>query len=128
MFNIDSGKIQQGILYLVYGTQSVTYNGTTYTTGQYFRGILGVTTYMFLGSGTQLVYETLEARGCAIEYIEDFSDLPVFSDATTFNGFAIEYMQGANDIDFNDVTALKGFAMELLDYPFYSFAITETRL
>lgn len=128
MFNIVSGKIQQGVLYLVYGAQSVTYNGTTYTTGQYFRGVLGITTYTFSGSGTQLVYETFEARGCVIEYIEDFSDLPVFVDATKLSGFAIEYTQGANDIAFNDETVLNGFTMELLDYPFYSFAITEIRL
>ena len=128
MFNIVSGKIQQEVLYLVYGTQSVTYNGMTYTTGQYFRGVLGITTYAFSGSGTLLVYETFEARGCVIEYIEDFSDLPVFVDATKLSGFSIEYTQGANDIAFNDETVLNGFTMELLDYPLYSFAITEIRL
>lgn len=128
MFNIVSGKIQQGVLYLVYGMQSVTYNGTTYTTGQYFRGVIGVTTYTFSGSGTQSVYETFEAMGFAIEYVEDFSDLPVFADATKLSAFAIEYTQSSIDIAYNDVTILNGFTIELLDYPFYSFAITETRL
>lgn len=128
MFNIVSGKIQQGVLYLVYGAQSVTYNGTTYTTGQYFRGVLGISTFTFSGSGTQLVYETFEIRGSNIEYVEDSTDKPVFADTTKLIGFAIEYMQGANDITFNDITVLNGFAIELLDYPFYSFAITESRL
>jgi len=128
MFNIVSGKIQQGILYLVYGAQSVIYNGTTYTTGQYFRGVIGVTTFTFSGSGTQLVYEAFELMGCSIDYVEDATDKPLFADVTKLSGFAIEYMQGANDITFNDVTVLNGFALELLDYPFYSFAITEQRL
>lgn len=128
MFNIVSGNIKAGVLYLVYGAQSVTYNGTTYTTGQSFRGVLAVTTYTFSGSGTQLVYELVEERGASISYEENALDNPVFSDTTKFSGFAIEYQQNANDIVFNDVTALKGFAMELLDYPFYCFAITETRI
>ena len=128
MINIISGKIQPGVLYFVYGAQSVTYNGTTYTTGQYFRGVIGVSTFTFSGSGTQLIYEVLELSGCAIEYVEDATDKPVFADATSLIEFAIEYMQGANDINFNDVTVLNGYAIELLDYPFYSFAIIEIRL
>jgi len=55
-------------------------------------------------------------------------DAPIPFDTTMLYGFAIEYMQNANDIVFNDVTVLNGFAMELLDYPFYSFTITEKRL
>jgi len=128
MYNISSGNIQVGILYLVYGTQSVTYNGTTYTTGQSFRGVATVSTFTFSGTGTQFVSEILELQGSAIIFDENALDKPIFLSTTNLNGFAIEYQQNANDIIFNDITTIKGFAMELLDYPFYSFAITETRL
>lgn len=128
MYNIASGYIQAGILYIVYGAQCVTYNGTIYTIGQTFRGVALVTAFTFSGTGTQLVYEVLELDGAGIEFVENALDAPVFPDTTMLNGFAIEYLQNANDIVFTDVTVLNGFAMELLDYPFYSFAITETRI
>jgi len=125
MFNITSGNIVAGVLYTVYGAQSVVYNGTTYTTGQRFRGVLGVTTFTFSGTGTQLVYEVLEFTGFAIELTEASLDLPVFTDATLLNGFALEFAQNANDISFNDTTQIAGFSLELIDYPFYSFEIAE---
>lgn len=128
MLNISSGQILNGILYLVYGTQSVTYNGTIYTTGQIFKGIISVTTFTFSGSGTQIVYEVSEFAGAGIVYDENMLDSSFFSDKTKLDGFAIEYQQNANDILFNETTILKGFSIELIDFPFYSFAITETRL
>jgi hypothetical protein len=70
----------------------------------------------------------LELRGALIIYDENFSDLPDFADVTLLSGFTIEYQQNANDLIFNDITTLKGFAIELLDFPFYSFMINETRL
>ena len=60
MLNITSGNIKAGVLYLVYGTQSVIYNGSIYSNGQVFRGISSITTFTFSGSGTQLVYEIQE--------------------------------------------------------------------
>ena len=128
MFNITSGNIQENVLYLVYGTQSVLYNGTTYAVGQTFRGISSITTFTFSGLGTQLVYEVTELKGANITFDENTLDNPVSSDITKLSGFAIEYQQNTNDITFNDITTLKGFAMELLDFPFYSFLINETRL
>jgi len=71
--------------------------------------------------------DTTQLSGASIELFENSLDAPVYPDKTIFYGFAIEFLQNANDIVFNDVTVLNGFAMELLDYPFYSFAITETR-
>ena len=115
-------------MYQVYGVQSVTYNGITYSTGQTFRGIISVTTFTFSGTGTQLVYEVLELAASAIIFDENSLDDPVFTDTTQLSGFAIEFQQNANDIVFDDITTLKGFAIELLDYPFYSLAITEQRL
>jgi len=128
MFNITSGNILRNVLYLVYGTQNVIYNGATYITGQTFRGIPSITTFTFSGSGTQLLYEVTELRGANIIFDENALDSSLFSDITKHSGFAIEYQQNTNDIAFNDITTLKGFAIELLDFPFYSFFINETNL
>ena len=128
MYNISSGNILGGVLYIVWGTNSVIYNGTTYMSGQVFRGVPSITNFTFSGSGTQLVYEVLELQGAALEFSENGLDQPIYSTTTTLNGFAIEYVQNANDISFNDKTILNAFSMELLDYPFYSFQITEKRL
>lgn len=128
MFNITSGNIKWGVLYLVYSTQSVTYNGATYSAGQTFRGVGSVTTFTFSGTGTQFVYEVQEFAASSLIFDENSLDSPAFPDVTKFSGFAIEYKQNANDIIFDDSTILKAFAIELLDYPFYSFAISEIRL
>jgi hypothetical protein len=128
MYNINSGEIQDGVLYLVYGTQSVLYNGNTYASGQYFRGVTGVTDFSFSGDGTQLVYETLEFKGGALEFITDGQDLPVFGDQTVINGAALEFEQTAADAIFNDATSLDGASVEMMESAGYSFMITETRL
>ncbi len=113
-------------MYLIYGTQSVTYNAITYTTGQQFRGISGVATFTFSGSGTQLVYESMEIKGAAITYNENALDTSVFTENIILSGATIEFLQNANDIHFNDATIMNGFAIELIDYPFYSFQINCT--
>jgi hypothetical protein len=128
MYNISSGNIESNKLYIVYGTQSVSYNGQVYTTGQNFKGITSISTFTFFGSGTQIVYEVLELKGGEISFALNALDVPIFLEMLILKGCAIEYVQTANDIEFGDLTALNGFAMELLDYPFYSFTITETRL
>lgn len=128
MYNITSGNILADVLYLVYGSQSVIYNGVTYTTDQTFRGAQSISTFTFFGTGTQIVYELLELQASALIFDENNIDYPLFPEITRLKGFEIEYQQNANDIIFNDITALNGFAMELLDYPFYSFQISETRL
>lgn len=127
MFNITSGNIIAGFLYTVAGAQSVVYNGTTYTTGQKFRGVLGILTFTYSGTGTQLLYEVNELQGFAVEFFNIQSDYPTFPETTLYNGFAIEFTQNASDILFNDTTNILGFALELIDYPFYSFEIIETR-
>jgi len=128
MYNITNGNILRDISYVVYGTQSVTYNGVTYTSGQIFRGVSNITTFTFSGSGTQLIYEILELRGGTLEFTENELDNPTFLSTTILSGFTIECFQNGGDISFNDVTVLDGFSLELLDYPFYSFSITEKRL
>lgn len=128
MYNISSGEIEVGVLYLVYGNQSVVYNGITYSSGQYFRGVGGVADFTFSGDGTQLVYETLELKGGAIEFLPDGQDLPVFWDQTVINGAALEFEQTAADAIFNDATSLDGASVEVMESAGYSFMITETRL
>jgi len=128
MFNITTGNILAGVLYLVYGTQSVIYNGNTYNHGQTFRGISSINTFTFSGTGTQLVYEISEFSASALILDENALDIPVFNDTTQASNFSIEFQQNNNDISFDDITALNGFSIELLDYPFYSFTVSETRL
>ena len=128
MYNISSGEIEVGVLYLVYGTESVLYNGNTYASGQYFRGIIGVADFIFSGDGTQLVYETLELRGGALEFIPVGHDLTVFGDLTVISGATLEFEQTAADAIFNDATSLDGASVEMIESAGYSFMITETRL
>ncbi|WP_183573850.1 hypothetical protein HDF18_08490 [Mucilaginibacter sp. X5P1] len=126
MYNIISGDIQYNVLYLVSGTQSVTYNGTIYSEGQTFRGIAGIDTYMpEIGAA---VVEVLELAGGAIEYALNQLDRPRFSEKLIFRGMAIEFgINKIDDRDYGETTTLTGSAIEL-DTVAFSFAITETRL
>lgn len=126
--NISSGEIQANVLYKVVGAQSVIYNTITYTTGQVFRGVAGVTIFSYLGSGTQAVNEVPELQAGAISFAVNGLDQPVFSEVTKISGMALEFELTSAEKVFNEVTTIKGFAVELIDYPFYSFMITETRL
>lgn len=128
-FNVTSGNIQANVLYIVIGAQSVTYNSITYTTGQTFRGINGITTYTLSGGiGSVELDEVLELFGNRISFKENSIDQPVNTDITMLNGFSIEFDLNDAEKIVNEVTTLKGFGIELLDYPFYAFEITETRL
>jgi len=128
MYNISSGEIEDGVLYLVYGAQSVLYNGNTYNTGQYFRGTAGIADFTFSGSGTQLVYETLELQGGSLEFLRDGQDAVPFNEQTVISGAALEFTQNAADAVSTDVTIFLGAALEVTDNVGYSFMITETRL
>jgi hypothetical protein len=147
--NITSGAVATGVLYLVSGTQSVTYSGVTYLPGQSFRGLSGIRAFTYSGTGTQLVYEVFEIRGEAVEFAVNSSgdnssgNIMLLSgsieyaqsgadrateDTMRVPGFSIEYLHSGKDFIVPDTTAWKGFALELLDYPLYAFEITETRL
>lgn len=127
-YNVVSGDIINGQLYYVAGTQSVVYNTSIYTTGQFFRGVPGVRTFTYSGSGTQVVNEIAEIRGASIEYLEVVIDQPIYTEVTTFKGFAVEYELNDSEKAVQETTRLTGFGLEFVDYPFYSFEITETRL
>lgn len=125
MYNVSTNQIIAGVLYRVIGEASVTYNEATYATGFTFRGIAGVNTFNYLGDGTQALVEVLELKGVAIELKENDADSPVFTDKTVLNGFSIELSLNEEEKIVNDVTQINGFSIEFIDFPFYSFEITE---
>ena len=125
MFNIT--YIEPAVLYIVAGTQSVIYSGTTYTTNQEFRGVSGVTGFTFTGSGTQLVYEVLELFDSGVEFQTNSTDYPNFTDTTVISGFTVEFSLNLSEEIVPDMTEITGFDIELVAYPFYAFSIIETR-
>jgi hypothetical protein len=128
--NISSGQIEPGVLYQVFGSGDVTYNGFTRAPGlvnNTFRGVFGVT--VFTTTGAVTIAEVTEFKGASIAYVEDYIDRPIFADGSTImKGCGIEYILTEQEKTVAELTVLKGFAIELTDYPFYCFAITETRL
>lgn len=64
--NVTSGQIQNGSVYSISGTGTVTYNGITYSVGQTFVGT-SVTTYTTTLS--PLVYQLLILQDLVIEEI-----------------------------------------------------------
>lgn len=125
---ITSGQIQPNHFYKVVGGQSVVYNAVTYNTGDNFRGVTGVATFTYTGSGTQEVNQLTEVLGAGIEFVLDANDLPVFPETTVLKGFGIEFVQQGKDIVFNDTTTIKGFSIEWVDHPIYAFQISTRRL
>lgn len=117
-YNITSGNIVQTVLYRVTGEQSVTYNTVTYNTGQEFRGVSGVTTYTFSGSGTQEVLEVPEIRSVSIqtEYVEFAFGAPVVSDRVEVKSISIQMEQ--NKPDFPDQTQIKSISISIEDVKF----------
>jgi hypothetical protein len=128
MYTINNGEISYNVLYLVSGTESIVYNSITYALGQFFRGLPGIKSFTPTGIGTPSIVEVLEIRGLGIEYFEINDDQPVYNNSTIFTGFSLEYQLNEAEKKVSDVTQLKGFSLELIDYPFYSFTINETRV
>lgn len=126
-FTINSGSIQAGVLYRVFGTTgTVTYNGTVSNAGDTFRGVSGVTTFTVTTDAT--VQEVLELAGAETEYVLTAVDQPVFPETLLLQGMSVEFDLSPAEMVVNETTRLQGFALELIDYPFYSFEITEIRL
>jgi hypothetical protein len=121
--SIATGNIQIGILYTVF-VANITYNSTSVTPGNTFLGVFGINN--FAGSG--LVYEVLELKGSAIEYLQNSEDLAFLNSITAIAGMSIEFALNESEKVVNDTTQILGMSIELIDYPFYSFSITETRL
>ena len=127
-YQILSGNIQSDVIYQVVGMQSVTYNSIAYATGQRFRGIIGIKTFTYSGTGTQDVNEVLELVGGGIEFSENSIDQPSFPEVTLLNGMSIEFTLNNAEKIVKDITVIQGFALELIDYPSYSFEIIENKL
>ncbi|MES2060822.1 MAG: hypothetical protein V4456_02820 [Bacteroidota bacterium] len=125
---VVSGEVTPGGLYVVSGSQSVTYNSITYITDEKFRGVGGIKTFMYSGTGTQAVYEIQEITGGGIEYMGTSVDRSGYPEATLILGVAVEFDLTEAEKIVNEVTNINGFSIELIDYPFYSFEITEIRL
>jgi hypothetical protein len=126
-YNIDSGKIQARVLYQVYGSSgTLTYAGTVYTPGETFRGIAGTGT--FSQTGDTVLQEVTELSGTGAAYVQDSADLPAFTEKAELRGAAIAFELSQEEQVVNETTRIQGFALELIDYPFFSFEITETRL
>ena len=127
-FNITSGNIENRVLYLVAGGQSVIYQGATFSTGQNFRGATGATTFSLTGAGSALVYEVSELKGGAVEFETSHVDLPSFPDVTMLKGFSVEFELNNNEKLVDETTRIQGFGIELVNFPFYSFEVIEHRL
>jgi hypothetical protein len=127
-YSVINGQIKPGILYVVAGSQSVTYNSITYATGQQFRGISGLMNFAYSGTGTQLVNEVQEFTGGGIEFGETAVGNPSFPETTLLLGMAVEFELTDAEKIVTETTKITGFAIELIDYPIYSFEIIEARL
>jgi len=126
-FTIDSGNIQPGFLYRVFGSSAtVSYNGATYNENDTFRGVAGAANFTVSGGAT--VQEVLELAGGDAVFGVNGADEPVFPENLMLQGMAVEFELTPAEMVVNETTRLQGFALELIDYPFYSFEVTETRL
>jgi hypothetical protein len=127
-YQIVSGEISAGTLYIVSGEQSVDYNSVTYNTGEKFRGIPGVIVFTYSGSGTQEVTELTEFKGFSVEYTPDGNDILTYPENIAITGLSIEFSLNENEKIVLEKTEIRGFSLELVDYPFFAFAVIETRL
>jgi hypothetical protein len=128
MYIINSGEIQPGILYRVNGEQSVIYNTIVYTPGQYLRGAPGMETFIYSGDGIQSIIEAPEIKGIVVEYSGVSNDQPTYNETAILEGSSVVYDLNDAEKTVSEVTLLKGFSLELTDYPFYSLAVVEIRL
>lgn len=122
-YTIVSGQIQDGVLYLVNGQQSVTYNGSTYAAGSQFRGIQGVTTFTYSGSGTQSVTEVVELKSFSIGLVQNSLDFIYPKVNTTLNSFSIQIVQNKSDLKSTDTTQINCFTVQMKDWPGFASTI-----
>lgn len=120
---ITSGQIQDGVLYLVNGQQSVVYNGNTYAPGAQFRGVQGVSTFTYSGSGTQSVTESVELKCFSIGLVQNALDYTYPAVQTVLNAFSVQVVQNKSDLKATDTTTINSFAVEMKDWPGFASAI-----
>ena len=109
LYNIPSGEIVAGSVYQVYGTtdDTITYNGTTYSPGDFFTGVDGVTDYTI--SGSPIVTYSSEYKAADIGYYEPF--LGKFNDDSEFKGQSISIQDDFFLGKFNDESHFLGISI-----------------
>lgn len=116
-YSITSGQIQAGVLYQVNGQQTVSYNGGTYVPGAQFRGVVGVATFTYSGTGLQSVTEVWELQSIGVGFVENALDYPPqFNQQSALNSFSVEVVQNKSDLKAVDTTTINSFSVELNDW------------
>jgi hypothetical protein len=111
-YTITSGQIQAGVLYQVNGQQTVTYNGGTYAPGTQFRGVQGVATFTYSGTGLQSVTEVWELQSIGVAFVENALDYPPsFNQSSALNSFSVEVVQNKSDLKATDTTTINSFQL-----------------
>lgn len=108
---VTSGSIVTGGLYINKGTQDVIYNAQTFSTGFYFTGLAGITTFAHTGTGTQRV-ERVQSSNISFER----KYIVVGGTSIDYNGSTINagnIFTGIKDVYF--FTAVGG--SEVYEYP-----------
>ncbi len=110
--HIASGGIVAGVAYQVYETisgDSVTYNGNTYTNGQFFTGVDGVTDYTVSGSPIVVVSSSYVASdiGVKVPYLDKYTDDSYFK-STSIGSIEDYYLS-----KFTDESWFKGVVIGL---------------
>lgn len=124
MYNVPTNAIVPYLLYVNAGEQDVVYNSETYTTGQTFEGVGGVSSFSYSGSGSQIVYEIEVLKGSSVE----FRTLPTdadYSDAEEFIEADIEFLLNKNEQLVLDPQSLKGGGVEFVSVAQPSAPITK---
>lgn len=100
LINIASGSIEEKACYLVAGSGSITYNSISYSVGQAFKGVSGITTYS-IDSGSPNVYQDFQSTGVEQEINQSGITPPIpffpkgsFIDSFFSNGVEQEFNQG----------------------------------
>lgn len=120
--NISSGNIEEKASYLVSGSGSVTYNSITYSVGQTFKGVNGITTYSTTGSPN--VYQDFEAVGLEQEVNQSGITPPIpffpkgsFIDSFFANGLEQEFNSG-------NVIPISGWAKGTFSDRFFALGLS----
>lgn len=115
MYNLLTGEIQSGVLYIVGGAAgTVVYNGNTKTSGQTFRGVIGVVDFTVTGDG--VVNEVFELWGCGVSFTIAHDEGYTFPDPISkVIGAAVVFDLNDEEKIVQEVTRLQGFSIALKD-------------
>ena len=102
-----ANTIIPGYKYIVWGDQ-VTYNSVTYTPGDAFYGVDGVTTY----TGSGFASEIIELNSAAFEVVNEPCD-DCFPEKLTLNSAAVEVKQPLNDTIYPENLRIYSTALEV---------------